>query len=90
MIGKALKEVRSVLIEAEYGRTVGCDENQNVEARARRHIAPETEEACADDCVFFHRHEDLERLLAAVRFTMKEFWLRRGRWSTPSVLRVCR
>ena len=41
MFGKVLKEARSVLIETEYGWTVGYDENQFVEARARRHTAQE-------------------------------------------------
>ena len=74
MFGKVLKEARSVLIETEYGWTMGYDENQFVEARARRHTAQETEEAHADDCVYFRRHEDPEKLLlAAVRFTTEEF-----------------
>ena len=51
MFGKVLKEVRSVLMETEYGWTVDYDENQFVEARARRHTTQETEEADADDCV---------------------------------------
>ena len=73
MFGKVLKEVRSVLMETEYGWTVGYDENQFVEARARGHTAQETEEAYADDCVYLLRHEDPEKLLAAVRFTTEEF-----------------
>ena len=51
----------------------GYDENQFVGARVRRHTAHETEEACAVDCVYFFRHEDPEKLLAAVRFTTEEF-----------------
>ena len=73
MFGKVLKEARSVVIETEYGWTMVYDENQFVEARARRHTAQETEEAHADDCVCFLRHEDPEKLLAAVRFTTEEF-----------------
>ena len=37
MFGKVLKEVRSVLMETECGWTVDYDENQFVQARARRH-----------------------------------------------------
>ena len=44
-----------------------------VEARAREHTAQENEEAYADDCVPFLRHEDPEKWLAAVRFTTEEF-----------------
>ena len=40
------------------------DESHFVEARAREHTAQENEEACADDCVYFLRHEDPEKLLA--------------------------
>ena len=53
MFGKVLKEVRSVSMEKEYGWTLGYDENQHVEARARGHTAQETEEAYADGCVYF-------------------------------------
>ena len=35
MFGKVLKEVRSVLMETESGWTLGYDEHQYVEARAR-------------------------------------------------------
>ena len=74
MFGKVLKEARSVLIETGCGWTVGYDENQIVEARARRHTAQEAEEAHADDCVYFLGHEDSEKLLlAAVRFATEEF-----------------
>ena len=45
MFGKVLKEVRSVLAETEYDWTCCYDENQFVEARARRHTAQETYEA---------------------------------------------
>ena len=48
-------------------------ESHFVEARAREHTAQENEEAHADDCVNFLRHEDPENLLAAVRFTTEEF-----------------
>ena len=52
---------------------------QWVMIRARRHTAQETEEAHADDCVYFLRHEDPEKLLAAVRFTTEEFCKAAGR-----------
>ena len=45
------------------------DDSRFVEARARQ----ENEEAYADDCVYFLRHENPEKLLAAVRFTTEEF-----------------
>ena len=67
MFGKVLKEVRSVLMETEYGWTLSYDEHQFVEARARRHTAQETEEAHADDCVCLLRHEDPQKLLARLR-----------------------
>ena len=71
--GKVLKEVRCVLAGTEHGWSLGNDENQFVEARVQRHTAHETEEAYAVECVCFLGHEDLEKLLAAVRFTTEVF-----------------
>ena len=73
MFGKVLKEVRDVLMNTENGWTLAYDESRFVEARAREHTAQENEEAYADDCVYFLRHEDPDKLLAAVRFTTEEF-----------------
>ena len=72
MFGKVLKGLRSVLLETEYGWTLGMMKNQYVEGRCRGHTAQETEEAYADDCVYILGHEDSEKLLAGVRFTTEE------------------
>ena len=68
MFGKVLKEVRDVLMNTENGSMMAYDESRFVEARAREHTAQENEEAYVDDCVYFLRHENPEKLLAAVRF----------------------
>ena len=73
MFGKVLREVRNVVMETEFGWTLRCDENQYVEARTPGHTAQETEEAYAEDCVYVIRHEDPEKLLAAVRFATEGF-----------------
>ena len=52
---------------------LASDESRFVEARAREHTAQENEVAYADDCVHFLRHENPEKLLAAVHVTTEEF-----------------
>ena len=83
MFGKVLKEVRSVLMEKEYGWTLGYNENQYAEARARGHTA------CGD----FQPEVQEERGCYALGDTPPFTAVRCGhhfRWVTPGVLRVCR
>ena len=57
----------------EHGWTLDYDEDHFIEARTCGHTVLETEEAYADDGVYFLRHKDPEKLLAAVRLTGGEF-----------------